>query len=201
MVEVRTLQLEVSRQDTIWNKLVTKKVNIFVWRALKKRLPVREELDKRGIDLDTVLCPCCDSGMESCEHSLALCDMAMDVWEKIHSWWKLGGVSAFSIMDFFYLNGNVNLSNNLRLLWQAVLWTSGCEILGNAALSPEFAFVLFGFRESAGVLCAECLNRNINTINALRVPSLQTHIKDMSHSAIVHRSSSSAPTFEEETNE
>ncbi|GJY76103.1 putative RNA-directed DNA polymerase [Tanacetum coccineum] len=40
MIEERTLQLEVSRQDTIWNKLVPKKVNIFVWRALKKRLPV-----------------------------------------------------------------------------------------------------------------------------------------------------------------
>ncbi|GJS77798.1 reverse transcriptase domain, reverse transcriptase zinc-binding domain protein [Tanacetum coccineum] len=124
-VEERTLQLEISRQDTIWNKLVPKKVNVFVWRALKKRLPVREVLDKRGIDLDTVLCPCCDSGVESCKHSLALCNMAMGVWEKIHSWWKLGGVSAFSIRDFFSLNGDVNLPNNSRLLWQAVLWTSG----------------------------------------------------------------------------
>ncbi|GKA84891.1 RNA-directed DNA polymerase, eukaryota, reverse transcriptase zinc-binding domain protein [Tanacetum coccineum] len=112
MVEERTLQLEISRHDTIWNKLVTKKVNIFVWRALKKRLPIREELDKRGNDLDTVLCPCCGSGVESCEHSLVLCNMAMEFWEKIHSWWKLRGVSAFFIRDFFSLNGDVSLPNN-----------------------------------------------------------------------------------------
>ncbi|GJR70576.1 reverse transcriptase domain, reverse transcriptase zinc-binding domain protein [Tanacetum coccineum] len=103
----------------------SKKVNIFVWRALKKRLSIREELDKRGIDLDTVLCPCCDNGVESCKHSLVLCSMAMGIWEKIHSWWKLGGVSAFSIRDIFYLNGDVNLPNNSILLWQAVLWTYG----------------------------------------------------------------------------
>ncbi|GJW94997.1 hypothetical protein Tco_0174669 [Tanacetum coccineum] len=64
------------------------------------------------------------SDVESCEHSLVLCSMAMGVWEKIRRWWKLGGVSAFSIRDIFYLNGDVNLPNNSRLLWQAVLWTS-----------------------------------------------------------------------------
>ncbi|GJT36173.1 reverse transcriptase domain, reverse transcriptase zinc-binding domain protein [Tanacetum coccineum] len=161
MVEERTLQVEILRHDTIWNKLVPKKVNIFVWRALKKRLPVREELDKRGIDLDTVLCPCCDSGVKSCECSLVLCNMAMGVWEKIHSWWNLGGVIAFFIRVFFYLNGDVNLPNNSRLLWQAVLWTSGyiiwkkeiiaCLRLKSRALIKLFKIfnlkVLIGLRE------------------------------------------------------
>ncbi|GJV63861.1 reverse transcriptase domain, reverse transcriptase zinc-binding domain protein [Tanacetum coccineum] len=55
------------------------KVNIFVWRALKGRLPVREELDKRGIDLDLVLCPCCTNAVESSAHSLIMCDLAMSV--------------------------------------------------------------------------------------------------------------------------
>ncbi|GJV26547.1 RNA-directed DNA polymerase, eukaryota, reverse transcriptase zinc-binding domain protein [Tanacetum coccineum] len=84
LVEERTLDVENAREDTSWLNLVPRKVNIFVWRALKRRLPVREELDKRGIDLDTVLCPCCDSVVESCEHSLVMCSMAMGVWEKVH---------------------------------------------------------------------------------------------------------------------
>nr|GEV63738.1 RNA-directed DNA polymerase, eukaryota, reverse transcriptase zinc-binding domain protein [Tanacetum cinerariifolium] len=42
---------------------------------------VREELDKRGIDLDLLLFPCCDNVVESCNHSLVLCDLAMKVWE------------------------------------------------------------------------------------------------------------------------
>ncbi|GKD77088.1 RNA-directed DNA polymerase, eukaryota, reverse transcriptase zinc-binding domain protein [Tanacetum coccineum] len=43
-------------QETLWNKRVPKKVNIFIWRALRRRLPVRCELDTRGIDLESLLC-------------------------------------------------------------------------------------------------------------------------------------------------
>ncbi|GJR95546.1 retrovirus-related pol polyprotein from transposon TNT 1-94 [Tanacetum coccineum] len=47
MVDNKYLHEEDSRQETVWNKIVPKKVNIFIWRALKGRLPVRSELDKR----------------------------------------------------------------------------------------------------------------------------------------------------------
>ncbi|GJX90186.1 RNA-directed DNA polymerase, eukaryota, reverse transcriptase zinc-binding domain protein [Tanacetum coccineum] len=79
LIEEKILHVETGTQETLWNKLVPKKVNIFVWRALKGRLPVREELDKRGIDLDSVLCPCCTNAVESCAHSLVTCDLAMSV--------------------------------------------------------------------------------------------------------------------------
>ncbi|GJU27537.1 retrovirus-related pol polyprotein from transposon TNT 1-94 [Tanacetum coccineum] len=98
-------------QETLWNKLVPKKVNIFVWSALKGRLPVREELEKRGIDLDSVLCLCSDSAVETCARSLVLCNLAMSVWEKIFRWWKVGDVNAFFIDELFSSNGNVNVPN------------------------------------------------------------------------------------------
>ncbi|GKB77483.1 reverse transcriptase domain, reverse transcriptase zinc-binding domain protein, partial [Tanacetum coccineum] len=125
MVDERTLRIENGGQETLWNKWVPNKVNIFVWRALKGRIPVREELDRRGIDLDTTLCPCCDSVVESCVHSLVLCNFAMSVWEKIFNWWKLGNVNAFSIGEIFATNGNVVIPKYSSHLWQAVIWTSG----------------------------------------------------------------------------
>ncbi|GJV90408.1 reverse transcriptase domain, reverse transcriptase zinc-binding domain protein [Tanacetum coccineum] len=57
ILEERILDVENVDEDTVWLKLVPKKVNIFMWRALKRRLSVREELDKRGVDLDMVLFP------------------------------------------------------------------------------------------------------------------------------------------------
>ncbi|GKC26706.1 reverse transcriptase domain, reverse transcriptase zinc-binding domain protein [Tanacetum coccineum] len=66
-------------QETLWNKLVPKKVNRFIWRALRGRLPVRVELDKRGVDLDPVLCPSCNNVVETCAHCLITCDLAMSV--------------------------------------------------------------------------------------------------------------------------
>ncbi|GKC47095.1 protein chromatin remodeling 4, partial [Tanacetum coccineum] len=104
---------------------VPKKVNIFVWRALQGRLPVREELDKRGIDLDTLLCPSCGDMVELCFHCLVMCNFAMSVWEKIYSWWKIGVVNAFSIEEFFSSNGNANIPSHSSRMWQAVIWTSG----------------------------------------------------------------------------
>ncbi|XP_071728542.1 uncharacterized protein [Rutidosis leptorrhynchoides] len=43
--------------ETESNKLVPKKIEVFVWRARKKHLPVLVELDKRCIDLHSVRCP------------------------------------------------------------------------------------------------------------------------------------------------
>nr|GEU52792.1 reverse transcriptase domain, reverse transcriptase zinc-binding domain protein [Tanacetum cinerariifolium] len=83
-----------------------------------------EELDRRGIDLDTTLCSCCDSVMESCVHSLVLCNFSMSVWEKIFNWWKLGNVNAFSIGEIFAANGKVVIPKYSLHLWQAVIWTS-----------------------------------------------------------------------------
>ncbi|GKB66831.1 eukaryotic translation initiation factor 3 subunit K, partial [Tanacetum coccineum] len=68
LMEEKTLSIFSGGDSTIWNKWVPKKVNIFAWMALKGRLPVREELDKRGIDLDYLSCPSCGDMVESCSH-------------------------------------------------------------------------------------------------------------------------------------
>ncbi|GJT18993.1 RNA-directed DNA polymerase, eukaryota, reverse transcriptase zinc-binding domain protein [Tanacetum coccineum] len=60
-----------------WINVVLGKVNVFVWRAILGRLPVRVELDKRGIDLDSILCLCCENIMDLIDHSLVLCDKAL----------------------------------------------------------------------------------------------------------------------------
>ncbi|GJX37033.1 reverse transcriptase domain, reverse transcriptase zinc-binding domain protein [Tanacetum coccineum] len=125
LAEEKILQVENGYQETIWNKLVPKKVNIFNWRALKGRLPVRVELDRRGIELDSLLCPSCNNSVESCAHSLVTCDLAMSVWEKIFNWWKIGIVNAFSIDEFFSSYGNAHVPVDLSSVWQAVLWSSG----------------------------------------------------------------------------
>ncbi|GKF38517.1 RNA-directed DNA polymerase, eukaryota, reverse transcriptase zinc-binding domain protein [Tanacetum coccineum] len=103
LVEEKILHVESGGQETVWNNLVPKKVNIFVWRALKGRLSVRVELDRRGIDLDSVLCPSCNNIVETCAHCLITCDLAMSVWEKVFNWWKMGSVNAFFIDEFFHL--------------------------------------------------------------------------------------------------
>nr|GEV05064.1 hypothetical protein [Tanacetum cinerariifolium] len=128
MIEEKILRVENGGQVTLWNKLVPKKVNIFIWRALKGRLPVREELDKRGIDLDSLLCPCCDTVVESCNHSLVLCKLALSLWERIYRWWKIRNINAFFIDEVLSSNGNVNMPSHSSSIWQVVIWTAGYYI-------------------------------------------------------------------------
>ncbi|GKC82779.1 RNA-directed DNA polymerase, eukaryota, reverse transcriptase zinc-binding domain protein, partial [Tanacetum coccineum] len=99
-----------SNQETIWNRLAPRKINVFVWRATKGRLPVRVELEKCGIDLNTMLCPRCDDQIETVDHGLVLCKEAMKLWEKIYIWWGLGMLDKFSAKDILQHPGFSSIS-------------------------------------------------------------------------------------------
>ncbi|XP_071688896.1 uncharacterized protein [Rutidosis leptorrhynchoides] len=65
--------------ETLRNSLVPKEVGIFVWRALKSRLPFLYELDKREIDLRSVRCPLCDDAIETAQHSIYQCSKCVEI--------------------------------------------------------------------------------------------------------------------------
>ncbi|XP_071728610.1 uncharacterized protein [Rutidosis leptorrhynchoides] len=67
------------QRETDINKLLPQSLGIFNWRVTRRRLPVRIELDKRGIDLHTVRCPLCDEDVESIDHAIVLCKYALEV--------------------------------------------------------------------------------------------------------------------------
>ncbi|GKA60292.1 reverse transcriptase domain, reverse transcriptase zinc-binding domain protein, partial [Tanacetum coccineum] len=106
-------------------KELTRLVEKKILHVESGRLPVRVKLDRRGIELDSVLCPSCNNVVESCAHSLVTCDLSMSVWEKIFRWWKMGTVNALSIDEFFSSLGNVNVPVAFSRVWQAVIWTTG----------------------------------------------------------------------------
>ena len=76
-------------QPTRWNKLVPIKINIFSWRLSLNRLPTRSNLDYRGVDLDSVLCPSCHDAIETEEHIFISCEVAKEVWSLIFKWWDI----------------------------------------------------------------------------------------------------------------
>ncbi|XP_071704484.1 uncharacterized protein [Rutidosis leptorrhynchoides] len=119
------------REVFLKNRLTPIKVAIFIWRALKRRIPVRIELDKRGIDLDSVRCPLCDDDVETIEHTLIFCRHAMDIWVRVYKWWGLGTVSNLSIDEIFRGKCNRSLSPLWSSIWQAIEWTCGYLIWKN----------------------------------------------------------------------
>ncbi|XP_071721834.1 uncharacterized protein [Rutidosis leptorrhynchoides] len=133
IIDEQLLPCPTQYLETMRNNLVPRKLEIFVWRASKKRIPVRIELDKRGVDLHSVRCPVCDDDVESVDHCLVFCKFSLEIWSRVHQWWKLGQFSNFSTNEI--LRGNANSSNVMskfgKQIWQAVEWVSAYYIWKN----------------------------------------------------------------------
>ncbi|XP_071728864.1 uncharacterized protein [Rutidosis leptorrhynchoides] len=98
--------------------------------ARKKRLPVLFELDKRGVDLNSVRCPLCDGDIESVNHSLILCKQAFDVWCKVFEWWGRSGTPFLQVEDLLSDTGYAR-SDIGKSIWQAVMWSCSYLIWTN----------------------------------------------------------------------
>nr|GEY83271.1 RNA-directed DNA polymerase, eukaryota [Tanacetum cinerariifolium] len=55
---------------TRWVKCIPKKINIFVWRAHRDCLPTRQNLIRRGVVLESDVCPLCEDSVEEPQHNL-----------------------------------------------------------------------------------------------------------------------------------
>ncbi|XP_071687635.1 uncharacterized protein [Rutidosis leptorrhynchoides] len=108
-------------------------------------MSVRVELDKRGIDLHSLLCPLCDDDIETVEHSLIFYTHTREIWEKVFNWWGLGNFSCYDIQQLLSGSGHASSSCFGRKIWQALKWI--CSYLiwqnrnskvfhGNSWISP-----------------------------------------------------------------
>lgn len=71
--------LDVGSSATRWNKNVPIKINVFLWRLTLNKLPSRMNLDRKGIDLDFLLCPICQEDVETVNHIFFNCKLAKDL--------------------------------------------------------------------------------------------------------------------------
>ncbi|XP_071729191.1 uncharacterized protein [Rutidosis leptorrhynchoides] len=62
------------------------------------------ELDKRGIDLNSVRCQNCDDDVENIGHALLSCKNVRELWEKIFGWWGVDFPTTVSLKNL--LEGN-----------------------------------------------------------------------------------------------
>ncbi|XP_071718031.1 uncharacterized protein [Rutidosis leptorrhynchoides] len=131
LIEEKAFEINNLNCETMRNNFVPKKLEVFVWRAVQGRIPVRVELDNRGIDLHSVRCPMCDDDLETASHSLVFCKEAMEVWDKVFAWWGFGNMSNLSLNEICRSNCPSSTSNFGKKLWQAVEWVCSYLIWKN----------------------------------------------------------------------
>ncbi|XP_071694989.1 uncharacterized protein [Rutidosis leptorrhynchoides] len=118
------LEIPTSSFKTPRNKLIPQKINIFIWRVILGRIPTRVELDKRNIDLDTILCPQCNSLVETIEHTLYQCTTFEAIWNLNLAWWNLPTTTFSSLFDITLTDQTFTTSPLGKFIWQATKWTT-----------------------------------------------------------------------------
>lgn len=113
----------IAEEDqTICKKLIPGKVNVFMWRAWKGRLPVRVELDKRGIDLHTILCPLCLDAAENVDHVLARCKVILNLWSRLLERWGIEDKQFVDRKEILRFKGLRGWKKKTREYWEATVW-------------------------------------------------------------------------------
>ncbi|GJS09391.1 RNA-directed DNA polymerase, eukaryota [Tanacetum coccineum] len=122
------LFLPSSDVETRWVKFIPIKVNVFSWRARRDRLPTRVNLSRRGVLLDSHLCPLCNAAMEDVQHVFFRCDVARVVLRKICRWWDLDWqeICSFSDWDAWFLS--FRLSSRLKSILEGVFYVAWWRI-------------------------------------------------------------------------
>ncbi|GJY83743.1 reverse transcriptase domain-containing protein [Tanacetum coccineum] len=123
---ITSMSNHIDSHPTRWNKLLPIKVNILTWRVMNRRIPTRTNLDRRGIDLDSVRCPLCDEDLESEDHIFVSCEIASGIWKDILHWWNFSGISITHLEDVISLSDHVLLEikflNYFDVVVQTTIW-------------------------------------------------------------------------------
>nr|GEX75577.1 RNA-directed DNA polymerase, eukaryota, reverse transcriptase zinc-binding domain protein [Tanacetum cinerariifolium] len=122
--------LDVDYVATRWNRLVPAKLNVFFWKLYLNRIPTRVNLDRRGIDIGSILCPVCDRDVETSNHLFFLCEMAVDLWVLVARWWELDIPVTSSVLEWVAWIDSARLPikvrNCLDVVALTLMWSIWC---------------------------------------------------------------------------
>ncbi|GJT32678.1 RNA-directed DNA polymerase, eukaryota, reverse transcriptase zinc-binding domain protein [Tanacetum coccineum] len=88
--------LPMVSSKTRWIKAVPIKVNIHAWKVKLDILPTRLNISKRGMDIESILCPLCEKNVESSSHIFFTCPISREIFRKVLLWWEIDVVMVSS---------------------------------------------------------------------------------------------------------
>ncbi|GKC21915.1 RNA-directed DNA polymerase, eukaryota, reverse transcriptase zinc-binding domain protein [Tanacetum coccineum] len=106
--------------ETRWNRFVSKKVNVFIWWALRDRLPTRWNLSRRGVEIASITCPICDNGIETSYHTLWVCSLATSLWIRVFKWLDFNPPVIPNLRGLFTWIEELHISSNKKAITEVV---------------------------------------------------------------------------------
>lgn len=107
-----------------WNSWVPKKVILLAWKVIHQRLPTRNGLMSRNINISSSLCPICEDAEESVNHLFVVCEFAQSIWNIVSHWCGIPPIYAFSILDLVGIHKFTPLGSTRKRILNAIVLTS-----------------------------------------------------------------------------
>ncbi|EOY09090.1 Uncharacterized protein TCM_024472 [Theobroma cacao] len=86
----------------VWAGLAPLKVEVFTWRVIRGRVPIKEELVKRNLlERDMALWPLCNKDIESVNHLFFTCPETWRSWSVWMAIWNVQGYMPNNATTFF----------------------------------------------------------------------------------------------------
>ena len=119
---------EERAERSIWMGLVPPKVEVFCWKMLKGRLPVKQVLARIGIEVgENALCVLCRERVEDVVHLFLLCKKVSSVWEECLNWWGISACIPNSLVNWWCQWRELCPSSSLSKAWSvcffAIVWS------------------------------------------------------------------------------
>ncbi|XP_058758448.1 uncharacterized protein LOC131631700 [Vicia villosa] len=115
--------------DLVWNFVVPFSIKVFGWRGILNRLPSKDLLIRRGINLQQQdrNCVLCKTKSESLFHLLFHCYLIKKVWTDLANWTSIDLEVPFQVADsLLYWSqacGGEKVKRSKRcLIWLAATW-------------------------------------------------------------------------------
>ena len=114
--------------DDVWQKHISSKVSVLVWRLLRNRLPTKDNLVRRQVIhiTDTVCITGC-GGLETSSHLFLHYDIFSSLWYHVWRWLHISSVSPGNLRQYFIqftsIAGLPRFSHTfMKVIWFASVW-------------------------------------------------------------------------------
>ncbi|GKD09501.1 RNA-directed DNA polymerase, eukaryota, reverse transcriptase zinc-binding domain protein, partial [Tanacetum coccineum] len=109
--------------STRWLRSIPIKVNVFIWRLRLDKLSTLVNMDRKGIDVDSLLCPICKAHVENVDHLFFSCEMAHDLWGLLARWCNLDIPEVSNITEWFSWLDDAHVSKSARVILEGIAST------------------------------------------------------------------------------
>ena len=103
--------------------LIPRKVNIFIWRLMLDRIPTRNAIKRRGMEIENVLCPICNVEEENLMHLFGRCEVAARTWEALFKWLDIQVSNFRDPSEFLKNESNLKLNEKKKIVIEAIVCT------------------------------------------------------------------------------